>query len=175
MADYSHLLPYELRDKEIFLMALDLLNYIDENEVTYTGSELFDNLITKVFSEYESEEAVLAYFNLAIRPQLGTHEALRTLLKLLNIDGEITEWFETGDTSFEFGVNLTTIPATVDVAKFVELVYLIKNERSWLISLHKLACMGGMVWDESSWDDSCWEIPHLFDIGFYDVVEINYP
>lgn len=177
MADYSYLLPYELREKELFKMVLDLLDYIDDTEESDVSVEIFEELLTKVFTDYTDTEAVLAYFNLCIRPQVGTHTAMNLALKLVGIDGYITEWFNTGDSAFEFGVETTSIPPTVDITSFIELLYLLKNERSWLIAMHILLGAGLFVWDVGQWSNGCYSSP--FGGGAvtanYDVVEISYP
>jgi hypothetical protein len=166
----------DIADRELMLLTVDILDYIF-SKVVVTDPLIYDELIFQVFSEYTDKEAVLAYYNMFIRPSIGTQHAMGMLLKILGIDGEVTEWYNTGDAAYEFGVVMASTPPTVDLVKFLTLINYVKSERSWLVAMHLLMGAGLLLWDIGKWSEDCYSSP--FGGGDtalkWDVVEISYP
>lgn len=111
----------------------------------------------------------------------GTKYGILRVLEMLNLEGEIKEWFEYGGKPFYFSVDINFVSRGLDevlINKLEDLINEYKNERSKIDSLNIfLACLSGYVYalcsltgesitvypkpnilllDESNWDLADW-------------------
>lgn len=103
-----------------------------------------DPLAANLGIAYTDVESYQAWFNLAVKPIIGTKLAVEFALKLMGIQGAtVIEWYERpeyGLPKFKFIIEFQTFPNITEFGPFVELLYQIKNERSWLISIRMIGC-----------------------------------
>jgi hypothetical protein len=103
-----------------------------------------DPLAVALGIEYASVEAYAAWFNVGIKPIVGTKPAIEFAMKLMGIEGaRIIEWYEdTVETmpKFKFIIEFDNFPSVTEFGPFVDLVYQLKNERSWLVSIRMKGC-----------------------------------
>jgi P2-related tail formation protein len=72
--------------------------------------------------------------------KLGTPWAIKKVLEILNLSGEIKEWFEYGGVPYRFKLFMKSIMSDPELwSKLASLVNEYKNERSWLdgIGIHR--------------------------------------
>lgn len=112
----------------------------------------------------------------------GTKYALKKILDMFGLEGQVKEWFEYGGAPFEFTVDLDFVSKGLDlklVEKLEDLINEYKNVRSKLASLqisvsnklkanrYKAACLTGeittiypyetiLAWDDLEWDENYW-------------------
>ncbi|KAA0257231.1 phage tail protein I [Deferribacter autotrophicus] len=64
----------------------------------------------------------------------GTKWAIKKVLEIVGLDGEVKEWFETGDAPYTFSVSLSgEISDDTPIAKLIDLINEYKNVRSKLV------------------------------------------
>lgn len=108
-----------------------------------------DALISQLNLHYNSGEAVEAYFNKFIKPIVGTAPAISLAFKLLGLDATISEWYEQSvpTAPFLFVITFNTYPANLDINALLDLIFALKNERSWPTTIRMAECLDNLVWD----------------------------
>jgi hypothetical protein len=127
-------MPGKLQTNDFFIWICSIIDY------ALFGFRETDDLFLELPQEfldligtYESEEAVLAYYNNTVKPSIGTAWLISTLLKMIGSSYELKEWFDYGGDSFKFKV--TTDGSVADLStegktKLEALLNEYKNERS---------------------------------------------
>ena len=145
MIDFKSIdyLPDNLKEgnKKLYPVVGKLIDRVLESSPTPPSSEI-DESIRKVISNYESEEAVQAYFNKLVKPLIGSKKSLENLFKLLKIDVEIQEWFglEFPLPAFNFSLRLENNRRDIAVDDIIDLINIFKNERSHLAVIRSSNC-----------------------------------
>lgn len=108
-----------------------------------------EDLITRLGVKYESPEAVNAYFNKFIKPILGTRPAMQFAFDLIGTSAKIIEWFESEVPvpQFKFIIEFETYPGTFDFSALLDLIYTLKNERSWPTAIRMAECADNLILD----------------------------
>lgn len=151
MIDPLKFLPRELQKQELYILISKMIQrvWVDiEPQISTDDPEI----IEKLFSNAGDETAARAYYNLYVRPLLGTRTAMDALIKLLGYDVTIQEWFETETPTpaYKFIVELIDVSRKLVVDDFVELIKLIKNERSWPAVIRTPTCASIFYLSEES-------------------------
>lgn len=126
-------IPEELAGEALYQTACTMIDGVRRRAELDVLHEL-DEVVRGLLPNYEDERGVLAYYNMFVRPALGTKSALLFVLRLLNIDANLVEWFDADFTlpSYKFLLDFAEFPDTLDLDKLIDLVELVKNERSKL-------------------------------------------
>lgn len=113
-----------------------------------------DALIGEIGLQYHDQEAVAAYFNKFIKPIVGTAPAIALAFDLLGIDASISEWYaqDVPTAPFLFVITLNTLPTNFDMNAMLDLIFALKNERSWPTAIRMAECSTNLVWDIGSFD-----------------------
>lgn len=113
-----------------------------------------EDLITRLGVKYESPEAVNAYFNKFIKPILGTRPAMQFAFDLIGTSARIIEWFEseTPVPAFKFIIEFDTYLGTFDFSPLLDLIYTLKNERSWPTAIRMAECADNLILDYGALD-----------------------
>lgn len=124
-----------------------------------------DQIISTFFGENLSEnqlESVLMYYKVYVEPYLGTADAIDKLFKILQLDAKVVTWYENKVPlpSYKFNLEFSTLPESIDYKGLIDLIYLVKNERSHLGSIRTEGSPDVFVWDYSYWDEYCWDSPY---------------
>jgi hypothetical protein len=157
MISSLELLPRELKGSELYKFVSVMLDSVrspvDDNVILNV-----DPLVLKLFKESNDLEAAVAYFNTLIKPIIGTRLCVENLIKMVSMDATVVEWFQTTflGKPCKFQIYVETPPKDVDILTLIDLIMLIKNERSWLLSISMDSCVGRFVWDYTGWDYGMW-------------------
>jgi len=88
-----------------------------------------------ILAQNEEEKRELIKNAILLHRYKGTKYAIKSVLKKLNLDGNVTEWFEYAGDPYYFRVAINLLTRGLDEATFNRLealIYEYKNERSWL-------------------------------------------
>jgi len=133
----------------------------------------------------DDEKRDLIKRSIEVHRYKGTKYALKKILDMFGLEGEIKEWFETNGEPYTFTVDINFITKGLDfdlIEKLEDLISEYKNVRSHLAKLnigmpaniksykYKSACLTGecttiypfqksLVFDESNWDETYWTKP----------------
>lgn len=153
MIDPLQLLPRELREQELYVLVAELLKQVQpdlEPIISYQDNPI----IKQIFKITEDKEAARAYFNLYIKPIIGTRAALDSLFEILKYDVTVTEWFNSNlpIPAYKFIAEFNTLPYALNVDDFVETILCVKNERSWPAVIKTTQCSSMLYLDYSKLD-----------------------
>lgn len=114
-------------------------------------------LLDKILSNYSDITAVVAYFRKMIKPTLGTTYCVKNLMRLLNLDAFIYEWYQTTYLrQFKFAIRLEE-NVEVNIKDLIDLIFAIKNERSHLAKIGDDSCRVPEPWDTFYFDVAQWD------------------
>lgn len=119
-----------------------------------------DALALKIFAQFgiDNQESVMAFFNLTVKPLLGTLNCVENLIKMLDVGASVTEWYETQYLfPYKFIINLPDSDSSVPIQDFIDLILLLKNERSWLAKVGSSNCRTPLPWDTFVFDVALWD------------------
>lgn len=138
---------------------------IDYYETCLTQDfEIEEPLLFKLLPDYQDKSAALSYFKTMIQPSIGTLFCINNLIDMIQVDAQIEEWFNTATIiPFHFNISIPNVPSIFDINAFIDYVFLLKNERSWLERVGQDICGDANVWDYFIYSDGLWD-----DIGGVD-------
>lgn len=153
MLDPRQFVPVELRQFGIWEQVCQLIEHI--NVVLPEPKEEIDPIIKLLLGSWESDESVLAYYNIFIRPVIGTRTAIEAVLQLTSTDAVVFEWFELPVPlpPFKFDLIFEQFPGYDTFDLLIDLILAYKNERSWLSSMRMWDCPTLFVLDYSNLDE----------------------
>lgn len=152
-------IPEDLQEAPLYQTATALIDGVRRKPDIDITLPL-DPAVNQLLSGFTDYRAVQAYYNMFVRPSLGTKSALLFALRILNIDAKLVEWFEADFnlTSYKFVLDFADYPATLDLDELIDLVNYLKNERSRLAVIRQPEEFQDMfVTDESMMDDALWD------------------
>jgi hypothetical protein len=135
MPDYAiNFLPEKLAELDFYQFVAQLIDWAllatVDDEFLEIPTEFIDLIGT-----YDSEEAVLAYYNSIVKPAIGTAWLMSTLLSVFESPYTVQEWFDYSGDSFKFKITSDGTVTDFTAAAKTKLLALIeeyKNERSIL-------------------------------------------
>ena len=133
----------------------------------------------------DEEKRDLIKRSIEVHRYKGTKYALKKIFDMFGLEGEINEWFKTGDPPFTFSVNINFVSKGLDfdlIQKLEDLINEYKNVRSHLSKLniglntniegynYSSMCITGecttiypfqksLIFDETNWDETYWAKP----------------
>lgn len=133
----------------------------------------------------DDEKRDLIKRSIEVHRYKGTKYALKKIFDMFGLEGEINEWFKTGDPPFTFSVNINFVSKGLDfdlIQKLEDLINEYKNVRSHLSKLniglntniegynYSSMCITGecttiypfqksLIFDETNWDETYWAKP----------------
>ncbi len=166
-SDFStkNFVPKHLRAFPLYSHLIEMMDFImNENVVQFKTAEELNEVIATFFGTSIDEvqkEAVLIYYKIFVEPFLGTSEAIERLFNILNLEAKVVTWYNNKVPlpPYKFNLEFSETPENLDVKTLLDLIYLVKNERSHLASIKNPDNPDAAVWDWSDWDRDCWDNP----------------
>lgn len=108
-----------------------------------------DELLGRLGVQFNDNEAVNSYFNKFIKPVIGTRPAMEFAFQLMDTNARIIEWFEneTPVPAFKFIIEFDNYPGILDFNSLLDMIYALKNERSWPTIIRMADCAENLVLD----------------------------
>ena len=108
-----------------------------------------DDLLTRLGVQYDSTEGVNAYYNKFIKTVIGTRPAMEFAFQLIGTEARIIEWFENEVPApeFKFIIEFDVYPGLLDFNALIDLIFLLKNERSWPTVIRMAECAENLILD----------------------------
>ena len=127
----------------------DMLKFREDEEVWD-----LDPILEKIDFRYSDAESVGAYYNLFVKPNLGTRPAMEIAFSIIGADAQLIEWFEseTPIPAFKFVTLFEEYPGQLDFERLIDLIYTLKNERSHPTTIRMPDCADIFVLDYSYLD-----------------------
>lgn len=145
--------PENLHRFEFYREIAELIKFA-VGEYSFEHKPEFDPIIKALRLNTEHPDAVNAWFYTYIKPVLGTHQAMKIAFNLLDLKGDIAEWWdeEIPLSPFKFTVTFDQYPSNMDVETLINFIKALKNERSHLTSVRMRDCPDILVLDQGILD-----------------------
>jgi len=161
----AYFLPKYLKDYPLYKHLIPVLDLILNSEIfTFKTTENLNEVLTTFFGANlteEQQESVLLYYKVFVEPNIGTIDAIEKLFKILNINAKVVVWYKNivPLPPYKFNLEFPETPENLNFRLIIDLINLVKNERSHLASVKNENSPDIAVWDYSYWDAACWDSP----------------
>ncbi len=126
-----------------------------DSEIKYSVNE---PVLDSIIPNKTDMDSVLAYYIKMVKTSLGTLYCVENLIKILNLNATITEWFETVYLKpFKFNIRFESNPDYETIKGFIDYVFIIKNERTHLAIIGTNECENSFPWDFFTFDKNTWD------------------
>lgn len=169
--DSKLFVPKNLRDYPLYSHLVEIVDFIlNENVVQFKSVEELNEIVATFFGTSIDEiqkESILIYYKIFVEPFLGTPQAIERLFNILNLEATVVTWFNNKVPlpPYKFNIEFADAPENLDVQTLLDLINMVKNERSHLAAIKDPNAPDAAVWDWSLWDRDAWDNPSGIDIG----------